>query len=551
MRIPNKYEIQKNHFPSTSRNYCDYSIFLIKYIDRLGNIEVETPLGSKKYKSWEDFKSLFHSKWNFTCTTDNELDALFRVFSRDQLIDLWLYHNFTNDGHLVEYSLKSSKIRLQVGKDAKTSSFLVNLREWCKEGIECKSLDILQKIVDEFLFTDSLLPQNPLSPASSTKDFMLANFRKDFYICNGMKLEDLKFLHSCYIGPRQESLHIGSREGIQDKDEVTSYLNELGRTVNTSQIKMVLRDEPYIPDAHMGSGYEAEFTVPAHYNKFPPIPKQEEGRGLIYPIGTFTTEVSKAYVDLAYERGDIGVKILHSVQGVTKKYPTHDFRPLMDQLSALEKVLKINLNYINTKNFHTAFLGHMISIYKVRERLDPNYINLKPLSYYQASTDYNPWLANAGTAMVACRQWRKTQVEEVEDIRVDCVSGRNLSKEEDCKLSDPGLSTSLTPHIRDKPGTDRYRHMIEKNRDSFRGINIDIEYRRGIRDSKFLPWRIGGVVGLKWCMPPLGGSRDLEFKGRMGELLEGSFETKIPQISTFGIGDAEFWEIYSILTSKI
>lgn len=539
MEAPGKFNIPRSHLPETIRDYEEYSILVLDYLNPRGNIRVETEAGYLDVKTPQDFFNLFSSRWNFTHSYDEELTSLFKVFKRDQLIEAWLYGDFNYDRYKVFWRPGLGKVRIQEGNNTRSSRYLVDLSSFGPNHQHITTLDDLERMREEFILLHQYVPMSPTSAGSTMESFILGLSKEEFYICNDMPLKWVGFLHDGYIGPRQEGLTLGSAEE-QDQDEIKSYLRELGRTPGTSSILKVIKGRTYYPEAHPGSVYEVEVIVPETYNQFPPLPKRTLNQGTIYPTGRFQTRVPKPYIDLAYELGDIKVKILDSIQGVMKTPPNYPWAEASRALELLEDSL--TLDFIDKKSFHYTILGHMRHIHKKYERNHER--------SYETSRDYNPWIINGATANVAVRQWKKANVTNGTRIRVDCISGRNLPEDSNCTTSSSGLITALTSHFRDKPGETFYRDMIEKNRD-FRGVWFEFEYRVGLREANFTPSRIGHLKKMKWMLPPLGGSRDFNFDKRVGELLLREFPTTIPTLRDEIAGDSEFWRIYSILKTKI
>ena len=543
--IPEEYIIPKSHKAGALRDFSDYSLFLLDFIDKTGKFKLVKENGSKFYTNQQDFLDTFNKKWNFTFCKGKEMESLFRVLKEEQLSDLWVFGDFYLKDHICFHNIGTAKIRLQKGKSTSSSKYIVNLEPFCKRSTNITNLEELKSLISEFFTLNSYIPLNPTSPGSTSSDLLLSFTEEEFYKYDKIPFEYSRFLHECYTGPRQESLVLGSSDNIQDRDEIKAHLRELGRTPGVSSILKVIKgSKSFIQEAHPGSGYYIEANVPDYYKSFPPLPKKEE-TGMIYPTGIFRTKVAKPYLDACYERGDIGIKIIDSVQGIMGA-PTYPFKELARNLEIIEDFLGDKLKYLELKNFHYTLTGHMIHIHRTYKR--------NGTRLYEASHDYCPLLPNSVTANIAKRKWVESVTQEVTDIRVDCVSGKYLLGDSNNKISEPGLSTRLTPHLRDKPGTTKYRDLIEKYRD-YPGVPFEVVWRKGIREAGFHPTQIGRLKEATQIVPPLGGSRKLDFVPMIGVLLEGELPTYIPrngdmdlEVRNYGV---DFWKLYSILKTQM
>ena len=521
---PKGLVVKKFHGPSNSQDFEDSSLLLLKP-DRFGHLTVETGEGDFQVKDTKDFLKLFPSKYNWTFSALNEIDCAFKVFTKYQLIDLAMYGRLKFDEWELYWILGTGKIRLQKGKDTRSSRFLLNPSGYFEKNTTVKTLEDLKALIDKVLTLNSVLSVNPISPASTVKDLVLAGNSKEFELFNHLTQEDLKFIHTTYIGPRMESKFLGTIDHAENIDMVKAYLRALGRCPSLSKwnIGRIERGERFYPQAHPGSSYEIIATVPSSYKDFPPLPLRQSH--IKYPHGTFQTQVSKPFIDLIIEAGDIPFKIIRSFQPIPLNgkmvYP---FKELADQIELFEDTFSAQLKPLNLKALHYSLQGHMLHFHRVLNPDDPR----API-FYETSQDYNPINACAIQSMVACEIWKLARTRETEAIRVDALTGYDLEVPEGFRKEETGLMTFLTPSLKDKPGKTTYRRLIERDRDMpFTRVNFPV--RNSIKSSCYNPARIGRLKDQTVEIFPLGGSRKIERIRRMGLLLEGKILSTIPTV---------------------
>ena len=516
--IPEVYSIPGFHGATDPREYYDNSYFLLRP-DKRGHLEVEGENGKFTCTTQSDLLRLFHSKYNWTFSRLSEIDCLFKCFSRDQLIDLNFLNKLEFGGYQLHWVIGTGKIRLTQGGNTRTSRYLINIAPHTVKGTVVDSLDTLKEVVSKLICLNELIPINPVSPASTTKDLLLSTTQGEFNLFNKLPLEWTRFLHSCHVGPRMETRCLGTIENADNLDLTKAYLMALAECPSLRNV-VVKRGTTFFEDAHPGSGYEIKVTVPPGYGTFPPIPVRSDGH-ILYPHGEFITRVSKPYIDTLIKVGDIPFEILDSVQVLTKGPITYPFTTLVETLAGFEDEYKDRFAPLNLK-FHYSIAGHMLHIHR---ELDPS--NLKRI--YQASQDYNPVNACAIQAMVANKIWELSQVTNSEAIRVDAVTGYDLHKRNGYKKSIPGLMTFLTPYLKDKPGSTMYRDLIHRDRD-YPWVWIHFPLRMSIKEAWYQPNKVGQVKPYKTTIEPLGGNRNIDRIKRVGDLEESRIPTQVPTL---------------------
>lgn len=516
--VPENYTIPKFHGESGKRTYDDNSFFLLKP-DPKGNLTVESEIGSYKIKTKADFLKVFTSKYNWTFSPFNEVDCLFKCFSRDQLLCLGWFNKLEFNNYQVYWVLGTGKVRLTKNNNPHTSKYIINIAPYLQKGSLIENLDDLKEIVSKYICLNEIIPLNPLSPASTEKDLLLSSSNGEFNLFNRLPLDWTKFLHTCYIGPRMETRCLGTIDGVDNIDLVKAYLATLAQCPSLGNV-VVKRGTEFFEEAHPGSGYEVKVKVPKEYKTFPPIPTRRDGH-IQYPYGEFTTRVSKPYIDTLRKVGNIPFQILDSIQIIPKGKLTYPFVGLVKAMVGFENEAQKYFHPINTK-LHYSLVGHMLHIHRV---IDPITLKIS----YETSQDYNPGYACAIQGMVANKLWELAQMSDTEAIRVDALSGYNLPDKEGYRKGNSGLMTFLTPGLKDKPGSTMYRDLIHQDRD-FPFVRVNFPLRLGIKAAWYYPHRVGNLVDYATEIPPLGGNRLVERVKRIGVLEEERLPTTIPSI---------------------
>ena len=525
--------IPYRHQPDEQKDYSDYSLLLPK--PGKDYLTMETPKGSFPIKGSSDFLKLFLAKWNFTFSPLNELDRIFSHFSKDQMMDLDQQGWMEFGDYLIFHYIGTAKIRLQKGGNTRSEKYIVDLSKFTEKGTLIHSLDQLQELVDKFISLNSVLPLNPMSPASSTKDLLLRSSSEEFSLFNNLSGRVIRFLHTGYIGPRMETKYIGTLENMDNIDLRKAYLRALGRcpSIRKEGILRTVRTKRFYPEAHPGSVYDIQVTVPDSYKEFPPIPVKMGHT--CYPHGAFPTRVTKPYIDTIIKCGDIPFKILDSIQILLEKNPLYPFKELASKIELFEDTIGDQFKPINPKNLHYTLQGHMLHFHEIIEENS----NGKTRIYYKASADYNPIDACAIQSMVANMVWWDSRGKDVIAISVDALRGHNLKAKKGYKQDKSGLMTFLTPALKDKPGSTVYRDLIEKNKDQ-NCIHIWSPHRTSIREALRRPWLMGRERPITMDLYPSAGNRLVNRPWRIGDLLDGPIPCQIPTAGEMPNGEVSY-----------
>ena len=525
--LPEVYNIPKFHGSSSIKVFDDNYLLLFKPTP--GGIPiVEAEDGTFNLRDKKDIPKLFKHKYNWTFSRLNEWECIFKFFTSEELFRLKQLGYLDFDNYRLHWIPGTGKMRLEKGRNTRTTRFLINIGNWCQKPFQITTLDTLRQAVDKLIELNNFIPINAISPASTSKDVLLTTGNGEFSLYNKIPLETTRFLHTCYVGPRMESRCLGTIEDVSNSDKRRAYLRALGEcpSMGKGSLLKVVRGRPFSPNAHPGSGYEIEVDIPRGYSQFAPIPQRWQGR-TPYPSGKFRTRVSKPYIDLLNELGDIPYTILDSVQLILQGIPLYPFRSLAQTLETFQDEYKDQFYPINLKALHYTIQGHMLHIHKTTD-IDTGKIS------FNTGQDYNPADACAIQAMVACDLWKRSQKEETEAIRVDAISGYNLEKKPDYTEEGTGLMTFLTPSLKDKPGSTLYRDLINTWRD-YPSVSVKFPMRYGIRNSWYNPRRIGKLTTVQEEIYPKAGNRDtgnfLRIQ-RIGELLDRRIEIPVPEVTT-------------------
>lgn len=495
---------------------------------KTGLLDVNTSEGgSFKIRKPLDLIKLFPHKYNWTFSRAGEWDCFFKSLSQEESMCLYTLGRLPIGDYTLFYRIGTNCIRLVKGNQASSSRYLVNTAGFTYKQYLCKDMEELRSIVRKLLRLNTLIPVNLLSLASTVKDLVLSERLEEFSTIRGLPMDDIRFLLEGYKGPRQETTVLGTVEGSETLDMTKAYLRALG-TCPTLRKKgtLILRDKPYIPEAHPGSVYRVRVSVPSTYSSFPPLPFKTRslpsGGGIGYPVGDFETTISRPYMDIIKEQGDIKCKILNSLQFVPTTEGQTPFKELTTIIEYCEDSFREELWPVNVKGLHFPMIGHFLHYHWDTEE-----------EIFRTSTDFNPILANAMQGLVSKEVWKLSQVTNTVAIRVDAITGKSLPDREGFKRKLTGVTTFLTPALKDNPGSTTYRDLIHKYRD-LKHVVLQFHRRVSFKEAYLDPSRIGNVVSSKVCIPPSGGNRGVprEKVRRIGNLLEKTIPTFIPNLRT-------------------
>jgi len=524
--------IPKSHKPTEVRSLKKGSLILLEparsgYVTAtFSDGDTFTVLG--RY----DLPKLFKSRYNWTLSRFNELDCLLKVLTKDEIMELDTLGYLDFGSFQLNWRLGSSKIRYTELNDPVSSRYLINLDPFTVKNFVVSSFNDLDLIVTKFISLSKLLRVNPISPASTAKDLLLAENPWEFEAMNHLTRDDLTLIRSCYKGPRMETRSIGTMPGVQNTDLVKAYLSILGELPSIqSRNAYVYRGTQYCDDAHPGSAFKISVSIDRRYfHDFPPIPVTKKGR-TIYPHGEFITHVSKPYVETCEEM-KIPYKILDSIQFIPIRQGYKPFNTLAKMIAYFEDTMKASLYPINLKGLHFAMVGHFLHVH---QNINPRTGELT----YQTSQDYNPVYACAIQGLVAQRIWNLTQIQTIAAIRVDAITGHRLKEGIGFRNSPPGTMTFLTPNLKDKPGETVYRDLIGRFRDR-KAVEIPHIGRKSYKQASWEPREIGKPFNNSVSIPPSAGGRLLpERIQRIGVLLDDQIKTIIPHIDNDADPDRE------------
>jgi len=514
---------------SAPREFTDESILLLRPSDKGWLTVIKEDGSTFRVEKPYDFTLLFPSKYNWTFSRFNELDCIFKVFHKGQCFNLKMFNELEFTSHGTTYQVfwipETSKVRLVADNYTASSKYLINIAPYVKKSILLDTFGEIRDAVDKLIKLNKVFPVNLLSPASTTKDALLDECSGEFDLIGKLHPEDIKYFFSCYKGPRMESRLLGTLENAENADLKKAYLRALATcpSPSRSNVLVYLKGRKYhIKEAHPGSGYTIKVKIPSTYSTFSPIPLRLNGVG--YYQGEFVTHVSKPYVELLEEVGDIPFEILDSQQLILRDWNTSPFEELCNMIEYFEDAHGNELYPVNIKALHFTMVGHFLHYHQELDRVTGEISQV-------ASQDFNPILANAIQGRVAKEIWLQSQVQDTEAIRADALTGHNLVTSNKYKKSDPGMMTFLTPLLKDKPGETLYRNLIYQFRDK-KVISVHIERRLSFLQVYNHPGDIGKLVEVEVGIPATPGRRSLspEKVKKLGYLLEGPIRTAIPQI---------------------
>ena len=524
--LPEDLSIPTFHGAYASKDFDDSSILLLEPSDK-GWLTVlkEDGKGFRVEKA-EDLIYLFPSKYNWTYAKFNELDCITKPLSRTQRLELRFLNetSFSYSGH--EFTLHwipgTGKVTLTIDHSTSTTRYLINAAAFTSKSTLLKNFSEIRDLIHKLQILDEFSPISLLSIASTAKNYILGFAGREFKIVNKLSIEDLRFIHSCYKGPRMETRYLGTLEDRENIDMRAAYLKALVSTpaFHKNIVKIHRGPGELYPNAHPGSAYLVKVNIPESYSSFPPIPLRLEG--VRYPHGKFISYLSKPYLDLLTEMGDVPFEILDSIQFIMLDPKNLPFKKGLQELEKYENANRERLSPINLKSLHHTMVGHFLHYH---EEIDGNSGEIKQV----ATNDYHPSLSLAMQGTVATELWRMSQVHDADAIRVDALTGRDLPEKKNFRATGKGTMTFLTASLKDKPGESLYRDHIHEARDkpyvTFHTTSR-VSFKMGYLDNS-----TGRVIDISARIAPTAGNRYISKPKFVGELLEGPVKTTIPTVA--------------------
>lgn len=523
--LPEDLGIPRFHGAYASKAFDDSSILLLEPSTQGWlTVIMEDGKGFRVEKP-EDILLLFPSKYNWVYSRFNEIDCITKPLSREQRVELRHLNKTTITLDGCDFTLGwipgTGKLTLMRGGATVTTRYLINAAAFTTKSTVLKDFGEIRDLVHKLQILDKFSPINLLSLASTAKNYILGFSSREFQIVNKLSIEDLRFIHSCYKGPRMETRYLGTLEGRENIDMRKAYLNALANTpaFHKNVVKIYRGPKKFFEDAHPGSAYQVKVNVPASYSTFPPIPLKLDG--VRYPHGEFVAYLSKPYLDLLVEMGDIPFEILDSVQFIMLDPKNLPFKKGLRALGRFEEDNKEKLSPINLKSLHYTLVGHFLHYH---QEIDGKTGEIKQV----ATNDYHPSLSLAMQGMVATELWKMSQVHNTDAIRVDALTGRSLPDVTSFKRAGTGTMTFLTASLKDKPGETLYRDHIYAARDkSF--VTFSTVSRKSFLMG-YLDNSTGRLIDTSARVAPTAGNRYTSKPKYVGELLDGSLETVIPTV---------------------
>jgi hypothetical protein len=390
-----------------------------------------------------------------------------------------------------------------------------------REKVNTQDFSFLKEVFSELDLLNNLgISINLISPTATLTDLLLNEITEPFEVINSIPVNYLRYLHMGFIGPRMETLSLGNLGQASVVDMDKAFLRELAfvPSLRKRNIRQVVKgSNTFYEDSHPGSVYTIQVEIPSSYSSFAPIP-QRVGEHIRYPIGFIeSTIVSKLYVErLIKDR--VPFRILDSLQVRLRSQDTTDFSSFSDRVIQVENCLK-GLKYINPKMLHYSLVGSMLAIHR----------EIKDSIIYVASRNYNPLIANTIQARVAMKSWEKSITELSEVIAVDSVIGKELVVTPGWTSKGTGETLIVTPYVKDKGGSSKYRTLLNNYRDSF-SFPLSFPNRRlSLKECARTPKKTGTLENSICHIAPSGQGRlpTLQIK-KLGYLLDHKVSTVIP-----------------------
>jgi hypothetical protein len=303
-------------------------------------------------------------------------------------------------------------------------------------------------------------------------------------------------------------------------------------TLLKSKVKISRGAKTRSKEAHPGSCYLVEVTIPEDYSTFLPIPfRAVVGGGTYYPYGKFITHLSGPYLDILDHQRDLPYTILDSLEFI-QLYEEQGDSPFSLACNAINCIEddKENFPHLNLKLLHIGIVGSMTS---VRKEWNTDIGDWE----YHASNIFNPVVANAIQAQLARDMWLLANKNKTIGIRVDALTGENLPNIAEFKTSAIGKSLIITPYIKDLPGeVSKYSSLVEDFRHK-NAIKLSYTKRNGLVYSLSFGsvYELGKTREVKIEIKPTATSRVFDGFPRppiqvLGDLLTNEFDAKSPSL---------------------
>jgi len=511
--------------------------------DKNGFLKVETSEGDKfTLKEQKDILRLFPSEYNWTCNRNNQFDSILKVFSNEQLVSFDFTNEITFGDYILSWIYGTSKLKLKHRLFKDKVRYLVNLASYVKNSVPLDTFGHLDNIELQLEEINKVIPISLTSLAGLSRNIILDpeyDLWPQFKIAQKLTVLDREFLARAYLGPRQEARSLGIINSTYKIDKNRAHLTYLSQLPSLGKnILKIARNTKYFSNAHPGSVYLVEVSVPDTYKAFSPVGLSLQGHTL-YPTGNFITAVSKPILDLIIELGDISFRVLDSLQIILKDPTLLVFKDVCQTVENFEDALMGDYPYFKLKSMHAYLAGQFIQTYEVYKQ---------GKLYIQASGMYNPILANAIYAMQDVDIFRLAMQSNAVLLRADAVTAQLEYRLDGFKTMNTTKTVAITDRLKGEvTPNNNYIDDIERNRNE-KYLTYEYEGYTRLHSSNLLPGfsirnrttDIGKKKIIKQRVYPRSEFRKITTPPiYLGQLLDETFTASIPNIGYDPMHDKE------------
>ena len=403
-------------------------------------------------------EELFHQAMKydsiFVFSPENELDILFKLFTKAQLEELDSVNYFRHGKYKVSQYYPT---RLDLSWGLKTTS-IYNIA-----NMTLARLDTPGKLTDwvaKFNSLQEILDINiNISSSSASSMSILMNYshniHREFLRIRDLDYKSLQLVYSSIHNTWMEPDILGISEDMENVDLIKAHLRAFANIPACSRHYSSLSTKPDYREDDLMGWYTIKTTVP-NEGRFGDIPYRYNNIKVVAPHGTFTTILPKPYLDYL-TREHRNFKVLQAVRfrptsGQEVTYPARAHSRIMEKIidGYEEELFPLNLKTIVYK----TLIGYMQHSHESIENSDGEEIgpeNVIPM----ASKLFNPGVASTIYGMVNIQinemiKQSKNPIYRRHDAITRTPEGNNNSNFRSEKI---GRLFGYTSIIHDNPGS--------------------------------------------------------------------------------------------------
>jgi len=334
----------------------------------------------------------------FTFCPNNELDLIFRLFTKAQLMQLDRKKTIRHMGfRLIQY--QPTKISIRKGN---SWTSLINVHQMTEEELDTPLLvkGWLGKLQEFQNLTGLGLNVASTSTSARTLTYqILRGMRREFARTRTLSPKQLDLIYSTVHGTWMEPTFLGVSEA-ENVDLIKAHLHALGQIPSIRKDKAYISTQPkYTPTALMGF-YLVEFDYP-NMDKFALAPIRLHGR-VSSPYGLRIQYLPKPYLDKLSEL-KIPFKVHKALEFLPLGEPDYFFATYLRIIEKLidthqEDLYPLGLKMLTYKTFVGSLLHKHLAINQpIEEITHPDDI------LWEVLGTFNPMIASTVYAIVNCQ----------------------------------------------------------------------------------------------------------------------------------------------------